>query len=142
MHNAEGVRGNQLGQQLDRISPNVATLILQTSRSQLCRSLSPLGELLFQVADTHQNLNGAATAVRVNVEETLLQYIEECVDLRLGVFARLFLPTQVRDEVTADLNNGTSKGIRLGFLSALSGSERTDSYIPRYRAVWPGESSA
>ena len=142
MHNTEGVRGNQLGQQLDRISPNVATLIFQTSRSQLCRSLSPLGELLFQVADTHQNLNGAATAVRVNVEETLLQYIEECVDLRLGVFAWLLLSAQVRDEVTADLNDGTSKGIRLGFLSVLSGSEQTDSSIPRYRAVWPGESSA
>jgi hypothetical protein len=120
VHDTEGVSGNKLGQQFDCISSNIAALVFQTSRSQLRSGLSPLGELLFQVADPHQNLDRSATAVRVNVEETLFQHIEECIDLRLGVFARLFLPAQVGDEVTADLNHGASEGVGLEDLSILS----------------------
>jgi hypothetical protein len=57
--------------------------------------LSSLGELLFLITNSHKDLDGTATAVRVDVQESLLQYVEKGVDLSLIILTSLFLTAQV-----------------------------------------------
>lgn len=70
MHNTEGVGRNKLGQQFDRVASHIAALILQASSSKFRCSLSPLRELLLQIADSHEYLDRATAAVRVDIKES------------------------------------------------------------------------
>jgi hypothetical protein len=105
--------GNELGEQLNGVSTNVAALVFQASCGQLSGCLPSLGELLLQVAYSHEHLDGSAAAVRVDIEKSLFEDIEKGIDLGLVIFTALFLSAQIGNEVPADLNDCTAEGIRL-----------------------------
>ena len=119
MHNTERMCGNKLGQQFDRITSHIAALILQTSGGEFCCSLSPLRELLLQVADSHEYLDRATATVRVDIKESFFQYIEKGVNLGLIIITALFLSAEIGDEVPADLDYCAAESICLDLLAGL-----------------------
>jgi hypothetical protein len=52
-----------------------------------------------------------ASAVRVDIEESLFQHIEKGVKLGLVVLTALILLAKVANHVSTDLNQGTSKSV-------------------------------
>ena len=70
MHYTERMRGNKLGQQFDRVASYIAALILQASSGKFRCSLSPLREFLLQIANSHEYLDRATPAVRVDIKES------------------------------------------------------------------------
>jgi hypothetical protein len=119
MHNTERMCGNKLGQQFDRIASHIAALILQASGGEFRCSLSPLRELLLQVADSHEYLDRATAAVRVDIQESFFQYIEKGIDLGFIIITAFFLSAEVGDEVAADLDYCTAESICLDLLAEL-----------------------
>ena len=104
---------DQFPKQLDSIAPNVAALVLEAPCCQLSSLLAPLRKLLLQVADTHEDLNGSAPTVGIDVKKAFLQNVEETIDLHLGVLAPFLLTAKLSNHVATDLNNGTSKTVDL-----------------------------
>ena len=76
---------NQLGEEFDGISSDIAALVLQTSRGEFCCGLPPFWELGVQIAKLDEDLDGATSTVGIQVQESLLQNIEKYVDLSFGV---------------------------------------------------------
>lgn len=113
MHDSKWVRLDEAAEQLDGISANITALVFETSASQLGCLLPPLGEFLLEVAELDVDLDRSAAAVRVDIQETLLQHIEKGIQLGLVIFAPLLLLAEVDEHVSADFNQGASKGVRL-----------------------------
>jgi hypothetical protein len=66
-----------------------------------------------QIAKLDEDLNGAASTVRIDIEEPLLKHVEEGIDLAFVILAPLlyFLFAEHSDQVATDLNDGASKSV-------------------------------
>lgn len=117
MHNTERVCSNKLGQQFDRVASHIAALILQASGSKFRCSLPPLRELLLQIADSHEYLDRATAAVRVDIKESFFEYVEKGVDLGLIIITAFLLSAEIGNEVSADLDHCTAESICLHLLA-------------------------
>jgi hypothetical protein len=107
------VRGDKLGQEFNCITPDVTALVLQASGCQLSRGLSSLGELLLKITNSHKYLDRTAPAVRVDIEETLFQYIEKGVDLGFVVVAGFLLSAKISNEVSTNFDDCTAESVCL-----------------------------
>lgn len=109
MHDGEWMGLDEGAQQLDGVSSHVAALILETAAGELCSLLSSFGELLLQVAEFHINLQGPASAVRVDVEKAFLEDVEEGVELRFVVLATFILLAEIGNHVSANFDEGATE---------------------------------
>ncbi|GKT50464.1 uncharacterized protein ColSpa_10645 [Colletotrichum spaethianum] len=129
VHDGKWMCLDQSAKKLDGIPPDVAALVLETSAGHFGSALASLGELLLEVAQLDVDLNGSASAVGVYVEESLLQHVEEGVELRLVVLTTLVLLDQVGNHVSADLDEGAAQCVRLGLSELVSAKRKRHSYL-------------